>query len=357
MKTLLVAALAVALIATCCAVAAPDVAYAAHSAVPYMAMLALPASPHVMPRAILGRVRAEAPHALPARGSHRVSVASAIPPRAIAAARVRADVSDPKVVITELKAAFEAFKTENDAKLKAKADVVVDEKVERINSAVTAMQAALDELAIKLAAEKVKPGNLPGDLEATSPEAIKAFKTFMRRGDEVNAALTKSVDTEGGYLAPVEWDRTIVDKLKLISKVRENARVLPITVAGFKKLFNDRAVGSGWVGETASRPATTTPAIGSLDWAPGELYANPAISSGLLQDAAIDLEAWLADEVEVEFSRQEGIAFLSGDGTNKPHGLLTYVTGAANAARHPWGAIQVVNSGAPRRSRATASST
>jgi HK97 family phage major capsid protein len=59
----------------------------------------------------------------------------------------------------------------------------------------------------------------------------------------------------------------------------------------------------------------------------------------------VDIEAWLADEVSVEFDRQEGIAFLSGDGANKPHGLLTYVTGGANAARHPWGAIQTVNSG------------
>ena len=64
-----------------------------------------------------------------------------------------------------------------------------------------------------------------------------------------------------------------------------------------------------------------------------------------LDDAAVDLEAWLADEVEGEFARQEGIAFLSGDGANKPFGLLTYVTGAANAAKHPWGAIPVLNSG------------
>ncbi|TZG23885.1 phage major capsid protein, partial [Sphingomonas montanisoli] len=104
-------------------------------------------------------------------------------------------------------------------------------------------------------------------------------------------------------------------------------------------------VGSGWVGETASRPATSTPQIGTVDFTPGEIYANPAISQGLLDDAALDLEQWLGGEVDTEFARQEGIAFLSGDGTNKPHGILTYVTGAANAARHPYGAIAVVNSG------------
>ncbi|HEY0328801.1 MAG TPA: phage major capsid protein [Rhodopseudomonas sp.] len=102
----------------------------------------------------------------------------------------------------------------------------------------------------------------------------------------------------------------------------------------------------GWVGETAARPATSTPGLGSLDFTPGELYANPAISQQLLDDAAIDLEQWLAGEVEGEFAKQEGIAFLSGNGTNKPYGILTFVTGAANAARHPWGAIATVNSGA-----------
>lgn len=49
--------------------------------------------------------------------------------------------------------------------------------------------------------------------------------------------------------------------------------------------------------------------------------------------------------MDTEFARQEGIAFLSGNGTNKPHGILTYVEGEANAARHPYGAIKVANSG------------
>jgi HK97 family phage major capsid protein len=266
-------------------------------------------------------------------------------PRAIAGARVRADASNPAVILAELQKAFNDFKEENDKSLKAKVDdVVMNEKVERINAAVGDLQKACDELALKLAAEKAGPGKLIGDLEPTSPEALAAFKAHMRKGD-VSNALTKSSDSEGGYLAPVEWDRTITNKLKRISKIRENARVISITVAGFKKLFNDRTVGSGWVGETASRPATTTPGIGSLDFTPGELYANPQISMQLLQDAAIDLEQWLGDEVEVEFARQEGIGFLSGDGANKPFGILTYVTGAANAAKHPWGAISVINSG------------
>lgn len=268
-------------------------------------------------------------------------------PRALCGA-VRADASDPKAMIGQLQAAFEEFKKANDEKLKAKADVVLDEKVQRIDAAVDGFQAAIDELNAKIAAGPAGE-NIIGDLQG-DPEYVRAFKAHMRKGDnagaEIQAAMTKGTDADGGYLAPVEWDRTITGKLKQVSPIRANARVISITTNGFKKLFTDRAVGSGWVGETAARPATSTPQIASLDFPLGEIYANPAISQQLLDDAAIDLEAWLADEVQTEFARQEGIAFLSGDGTNKPHGILTYVEGAANAARHPWGAIQTINSGA-----------
>jgi len=73
----------------------------------------------------------------------------------------------------------------------------------------------------------------------------------------------------------------------------------------------------------------------------GEIYANPAITQTLLDDAAINLEEWLAGEVDGEFAIQENIAFLSGNGTNKPYGVLNFVTGGANAATNPLGAIQV----------------
>jgi HK97 family phage major capsid protein len=275
------------------------------------------------------------------------STALAPLPRAVTAVGVRADNNEPTAMINALNRAFEEFKAAHDEKLKGKADAVLDEKVSRIDAAVGNFQTVVDDLNAKIAAAGVGHGVI-GDLPA-DPAYVEAFKAHMRKGDnaghDVQAAMTKGTDADGGFLAPVEWDRTITGKLKQVSPIRANARVISTTVAGFKRLYTDRAVGSGWVGETAARPATSTPQIGSLDFPLGEIYANPAISQQLLDDAAIDLEAWLADEVDTEFARQEGIAFLSGNGVNKPHGILTYVEGAANAARHPWGAIKVVNSG------------
>jgi HK97 family phage major capsid protein len=272
--------------------------------------------------------------------------------RGLIAVRAEAQVKTP-ANFGELAVAWEAFKTSHTAQLEeiksGKTDVLTTDKLDTINAALTELQTAVDDQAKIQAAAKLGNGGVIGDIQA-DPEYSAAFKAHMRRGDkapaDIQAAMNKGTDADGGYLAPIEWDRTIGEKLKLISPMRAESRVITISVAGFKKYFGDRNVGSGWVGETASRPATTTPQIGVLDFTPGELYANPAITQQLLDDAAVDLEKWLGSEVDTEFARQEGIGFTSGDGVNKPYGVLTYVEGAANAARHPYGAIKVKNSGA-----------
>jgi len=261
-------------------------------------------------------------------------------------ARPRADASDPKALIEQLNVAFSAFKEKHEEELKSRvSDTVLNEHVERINADVTRIEAALDKAMADLASAQLGGGD-----QVRDPEYTDQFRAYFRNGvesqrlNEVKAQATKT-DGEGGFLAPVEWDRTIGQKLKQVSMIREEASVQVISSAGFSKVFSDRVTGSGWVGEQAARPETATPTLASLAFPLGELYANPAASQGLMDDAEVDIEAWLAEEVSLEFARQEGIAFLSGDGSNKPHGILTYVTGAANAARHPFGAITVTNSG------------
>ena len=93
------------------------------------------------------------------------------------------------------------------------------------------------------------------------------------------------------------------------------------------------------------RPESGTSTFGSMTYTFGELYANPAITQQMLDDGEFDMEAWLAGEVDTELAQQESIAFISGDGVNKPTGLLTYVTGGANAAAHPFGSVKLTASG------------
>src|SRR5690606_18029411 len=85
--------------------------------------------------------------------------------------------------------------------------------------------------------------------------------------------------------------------------------------------------GSGWVGETQSRPTTDTPQLNKIVIPVHELYAKPKASQKLLDDAAVNIETWLAEKVREKFSRDEETAFLNGNGVLKPKGILQYASG------------------------------
>lgn len=287
--------------------------------------------------------------------SPAAALAAAVPlvmPRAISGHVLRMDASDPAKVLAALQKAFNDFKAENEAKLNGKADVVTDEKVERINTAVGELQAALNELSIKLAASAISGGG--ASVAGADAEYLKAFTAYARSGDGESgikasqfagprSAMSVGSNPDGGLLAPIEWDRTITDRLKILSVLRGLANVLSISSTGFTKVYNDRGTASGWVGETGNRPGTGNAQFTQLTYGTGELYAMPQASQQLLEDALIDVAAWLAGEVETEFAYQEGLAFTNGDGAGgKPKGFLRYATDAS----HPWGVIPTVNSGA-----------
>lgn len=264
--------------------------------------------------------------------------------------QIRAEANDPATVLASLRQSFETFKAEHTAALAKKADIVTDEKVERINTAVGELQATLDELAIKMAAAGVHgPATRPGDDAAYND----LFTTFARTGDGESqvkaqqfqgprAAMSVGSNPDGGLTAPIEWDRTITDKLKIVSAMRGLARVISISTSGFSKLFNDRNTASGWVGETDNRPATGQAQFSSVTFGTGELYAMPTATQTLLEDSLVDISAWLANEVETEFAYQEGIAFVNGNGANKPKGFLQYTAGNS----HPFGAVPTINTSA-----------
>jgi len=270
---------------------------------------------------------------------------------------IRADVTgDPKAMIAALQGAHNEFKATVEANVGKKADSAETQaKLDAINATMNTLEASLNDHALKLAGQQMAGG---GKATPADPEYSGTFASFMRGGsrdDEqklaaaqkagVRAAMSEGVPADGGLLTPNEWDRTITGRLKQISPMRAESTVISISKAAFTKLFTDRNVGSGWVGETASRPATSTPQFTALGFGLGQLYANAAASQDLLDDAEIDLENWLTDEIETEFSRQEGIAFAAGDGVNKPNGFLNYAAGGGAADRHPWGAIEVLSSG------------
>lgn len=234
-----------------------------------------------------------------------------------------------RAAMTEFLRAFEAFKRNNDRRLSTlekggRDDVALREKIARIDRALDEQKAALDRLA--LAARRPAKG----EAAPQSDERKAAFARYVRAGDAsaLHAleakAVTIGADPDAGYLAPEPVERLIMAAVRDVSPFRRIASVREIGASVFKKPVSLGGGGAGWVGETAARPETTAPTLSSIDFPTMELYAMPAASQALLDDAVVDVEQWLADEVQGEFAAQESDAFVNGDGVARPKGLLSY---------------------------------
>lgn len=254
-----------------------------------------------------------------------------------------------KAAFEEFLAGFEAFKQANDARLqgleKRGADVLHDEKVARIDAALDDQKQKLD--ALMLAARRPLAGAGAAVFDPADAERKAAFDRYVRRGEgpglEIKA-MSEGSNTDGGYTVPLEIERTIDRVLSQASPIRAIASVRAIGGASYRKPIATAGAAAGWTSETGSVSQTTTPSLAALDFPAMELYAMPAATQALLDDSQVDIEQWLADEVQIVFAEQEGAAFVSGDGSGKPKGFLAY-TNVADAS-WSWGNIGYVASGA-----------
>lgn len=254
----------------------------------------------------------------------------------------------------EFMGAFEAFKSANDERLeqierKLSADAVTLEKVQRINEALDSQKRALEEMALR----QRRPGLAAPETEARDPRLVQhksAFERYVRKGETQglagfeSKALSAGSDPDGGFLVPSETEGTIDRVVAQMSPIRAVATVRQIGGSSYRKPMSLGGAESGWVGETGARAQTASPSLSILDFPTMELYAMPAATQTLLDDAHVSIEAWLAGEVQIEFAEQESAAFVSGDGVGKPRGFLAYPN-VANAS-YAWGKIGYVASGA-----------
>ncbi len=174
-----------------------------------------------------------------------------------------------------------------------------------------------------------------------------AFDGYVRSGATVELkAFTGTTGDSGGFAVPREIDAAIASVLKSVSPIRAIANVVTVGSAGYRKLVTTGGTPSGWASETAARPETATPSFVELAPPMGELYANPSASQAMLDDAAFDVEGWLAGEIAIEFARAEGQAFVNGSGVNRPKGFLTNAISPAKDGVRPFGTLQYLASGA-----------
>lgn len=191
----------------------------------------------------------------------------------------------------------------------------------------------------------LRPQLAAGD--AADPARSAFVEGYLRKGREVELkSFAGNVPADGGYAVPKEIDAVIDATLKSISPIRAVANVVQVGSAGYRKLVTTNGVASGWASEVAARPTTATPTFNEIVPSFGELYANPAATQAMLDDAQFDVEAWLADEIATQFAKAEGTAFVNGDGVDKPKGFLTYTAVATGDATRAFGQLQYVPVGA-----------
>ncbi|WP_088348501.1 MULTISPECIES: phage major capsid protein [Rhodomicrobium] len=228
--------------------------------------------------------------------------------------------------------AFEAFKDTNDRRLgeierRMSADVVTTEKLDRINRALDDYKSTVDQLVLKASRPQRGGGAAWSGVTA---EHKAAFETYMRRGEAQNLrrleekSLSASVDADGGYLVPEEIEAGVMRALRDASPIRAISGIRQVSRNVYKKPFAITGAATGWVAETGTRAQTNAPTLAELAFPTMELYAMPAATQTLLEDAAVNIDEWVAEEVRIAFAEQENLAFVSGDGTNKPKGFLSY---------------------------------
>jgi HK97 family phage major capsid protein len=271
------------------------------------------------------------------------------------------EVAEIKKLIEETGKAHKEFEHSVKAQMeelrKGFSDPLLKEKIDTMSKSIADMsmdkdnaertEKLIQERLSKMEADLKVPrinGNA-GDEQAqkdADKQYSKAMQGFIRKGKDDPIltgqgdltpelkALSVGHDPDGGYWVSPEHSAQIIKKVFETSPMRQ---VCMIETIGSDALdipedINDMA--GGWSGEVASRSETDTAEIGLRRIPVHELSAMPKASQKILDDAVINVEAWLAGKQADKFSRLENTAFVTGTGAGQPRGFTTYAAGTTN---------------------------
>ncbi|WP_341213557.1 phage major capsid protein [uncultured Limimaricola sp.] len=159
-----------------------------------------------------------------------------------------------------------------------------------------------------------------------------AFGAYLRTGEDdglrglglEGKAMSTTVAADGGYLVDPQTAERVRGVLGATASLRAIASVVAVDAGSYDVLIDHAQAGAGWADETSARTETGTPQIDRISIPLHELSALPKTSQRLLDDSAFDIEGWLAGRIADTFARSEAAAFVSGDGIDKPTGILSY---------------------------------
>ncbi|MEM9708445.1 MAG: phage major capsid protein [Pseudomonadota bacterium] len=184
-----------------------------------------------------------------------------------------------------------------------------------------------------------------------TPPHQKAFEAYIRAGDDdalrgldlEGKAMSTAVAADGGYLVDPQTAASVQTVLRSTASVRQVANVVNVDATSYDVLIDHNELETGWADETGATTETGTSQLDRIVIPLHELSALPKVSQRLLDDAAFDVEAWLAGRIAEKFGRAEAASFITGDGNNKPTGFLQK-TFTANHS-WSWGTIGYVPTG------------
>lgn len=247
------------------------------------------------------------------------------------------EVREKRAKAWEAAKAFLDSKRSNDGLVSAE-DTAIYEKME---AEVVNLGKEIDRLERQQALdlELAKPINKPltsrptpnGEFKSgrATDEYKQAFWKAMRNknGYEVQNALQVGTDSEGGYLVPDEFERNLVQGLEEENIFRQIAKVIT-TSSGDKKIPVVASKGTAsWVEEEGNIPDSDD-AFGQVSIGAYKLATMIKISEELLNDSVFNLEAYIANEVARRIGAKEEEAFIVGDASGKPTGIMHSIGGA-----------------------------
>ena len=172
--------------------------------------------------------------------------------------------------------------------------------------------------------------NVPGKQGRASDEYRDAFWRMVRDRSAnytVYNALQIGTDSEGGYLCPDEYERTLIQALEEENKLRSLCKVIR-TASGDRKIPLVASHGTAsWVDEEGVIPESDD-SFGQITLGAHKVASIIKVSDELLQDSVFDVESYIATEFARRVGDAEEAAFIVGDGAGKPIGMLHETNGA-----------------------------
>lgn len=207
-------------------------------------------------------------------------------------------------------------------------------KLGQVEETLSKTAARLDQVEIAL--------KRPPVIEA-KPLEYEGFGRFVRKGiDDISIkSMISADDAKGGYLIPHSAVQLINQQLQSRSIIRRLASVATITNDSLDLLVEKTEPDVGWVAETDRRDETSAPELIKVSIPAHEIFAKPRVSQRMLDDAAINIESWLAERIADKMAKIENQAFLYGDGSAKPKGILAYP--AVALGKGEWGKIESIS--------------